>query len=167
MPEPLVKQKEKEIQLVVFNLGDKEFGLEITSVVEVSRMLEVTRIPQAPGFIEGVINLRGEIVPVIDLAGEFGTAKTREYAKDSRIIVAESGGETAGLVVDKVPEVLRILEKDNLPAPEMIQKKLKNDYLKGVAKIGNRLIVVLDIDRILQHEQLEAAGKLNKGREAA
>ena len=157
-PEEIVKGK--ELQLVIFRLRSEEFGTEIASVLEISRVLEITRIPQAPGFIEGVVNLRGQVIAVIDLAKQFGLPPQPELPKTARIIIAEVAGETIGLIVDEVPEVLRVGEETIEPTPEIIQAEIKRDYLRGVAKSGDRLILLLDLQKVLASQELEAVGKM-------
>ena len=155
--------KAKEIQLVIFRLREEEFGVEINSVVEISRMLDITRLPEAPGFIEGVVNLRGQVIPVVDLAKQFHLPPQAERPKTARVVVIEVGGETLGLLVDDVPEVLRVPENEIEAPPELVQGDAKSDYVKGVAKFGERLVVVLDLNRLLSPREVEAAGKTGKG----
>jgi len=157
-----IKPKGKELQLVIFRLRDEEFGVGIGSVLEISRVLDITHIPQAPDFIEGVINLRGQVVAVVDLAGQFGLQPRPELPKTARIIVVNVSGETIGLVVDEVPEVLRIAEEDIEPTPEIIQTEIRRDYIKGVGKTGDRLIVLLDIDKVLAPHEIEQIGKISR-----
>lgn len=158
------KQKGREIQIVVFRLGDEEFGVEINQVREIVRMMEITRIPEAPGFMEGVINLRGQVIAVIDLARQFNLEQVTEASKTARIIVVEVRDITVGMLVDEVPEVLRIAEEDIKPTPEVIQSRIKTDYIRGVGKLEDRLIVMLDLSRVLAPQELECAGQIEKGR---
>ncbi len=155
-----VKSKGKEIQLVIFRLRDEEFGVDISSVLEISRVLDITHIPQAPGFIEGVINLRGQVMAVVDLARQFGLKPQAELPKTARIIVVNVSDETIGLIVDEVPEVLRIAEVDIEPTPEIIQTEIKKDYIKGVGKLGDRLVILLDIDKVLAPHEIEQVSKI-------
>lgn len=148
MPVKELKEKVKEIQLVVFRLCDQEFALEVSTVLEASRMLEITRIPEAPGYIEGVVNLRGDVIAVADLAKQFGLERRGGYSKSARIVVVQAGPETVGLIVDEVPEVIRIPEENIQATPELIQTKLKQEYVRGVAKLGERLIVVLNLNSL-------------------
>lgn len=155
-----IKSKGKEKQLVIFCLRDEEFGVDISSVLEISRVLEITKIPQAPGFIEGVINLRGKVLAVIDLAKQFGLAEEPQLPKTARIIVVEMHDKNVGLIVDEVPEVIRISEENVEPTPEIIQSEVKRDYIKGVAKLGTRLIILLDLKKILAPHEVDAVGKI-------
>ena len=159
-----VMQQEKEVQLVVFRLRDEEFGAEIGSVLVITRVLEITHLPEAPSFITGMVNLRGQVIPVVDLARQFSLPSQPALPKTARIIVAEVGGETVGLLVDEVPEVLRISETDLEPPPELIQSEAGQAHVKWVAKLGERLVIVLDLNKTLTLHQVEAAGKLAEGR---
>ena len=152
------QKKSREIQLVIFRLREEEFGAEIDLVLEISRVLPVAHLPEAPGFIEGVVNLRGQVIPVIDLARQFGLKAQAELPKTARIMVAEVNGETVGLIVDEVPEVLRVPEDEIEPTPEFVQSDVKQDYVKGVAKLGERLVIVLDLNKVLATKRSASAG---------
>lgn len=154
MPEAKTHEKEKEIQLVLFKLGREEFGADISSVLEISRILEITHLPQAPGFIEGVVNLRGKVVPVVDLRRQFGMTAQTERTKNARIILVDIHKETVGFLVDEVPEVLRLPESSLEAAPELIQSNIKKDYVKGIGKLGSRLILLLDWEKILAPQEI-------------
>ena len=155
--------KGKELQLVIFRLRGEEFGAEITSVLEISRVLEITHIPEAPGFVEGVVNLRGQVIAVVDLAKQFGLTPQVELPKSARIVVVEVSGETIGLIVDEVPEVLRVAEEAVEPTPEIIQTEVKRDYLRGLAKLGDRLILLLDLHKLLAPQKLEQVSRVTQG----
>lgn len=155
------KPEGRKIQIVIFRLGNEEFGAPINSVLEISRMMDITRIPQAPGFIEGMINLRGQVIAVIDLKRQFNFLSSRPFPKTSKIVVVQVKEETFGLIVDDVPEVLRVPEGDIETAPEAIQSGIKRHYISGVAKVGERLIIVLDLARILTPDEVESMGKLS------
>lgn len=159
MPEKVVKRGE-EIQLVTFRLRDEEFGVDISQVREIVRMMDITHIPEAPGFIEGVINLRGQVIAVIDLAKQFGLIPKEKPEKTDRIVVVEVGEQTVGMIVDEVPEVLRIAKEDIEPTPEIIQTEVKEDYIKGVGKIGDRLLILLDLNKVLAPHEVEELGKI-------
>jgi len=107
------------IQLVSFKLGEEEFGIDILKVQEINRMVEITKVPQAPHFCEGVINLRGKVIPVIDLRLKF-TMEAKERDKDSRIVVCDVNGVVIGMIVDAVEEVLRIPSSTVEPAPDIV-----------------------------------------------
>lgn len=161
-----LKVKVPEIQLVIFRLRDEEFGVAISEVREIVRMMAITHIPEAPGFIEGVINLRGQVIAVVDLAKQFGLAGQAELPKTARIVVVELQGKTVGLIVDEVPEVLRISEDNIEPTPEMIETEVHRDYLKGVGKLEDRLIIFLDLEKVLKPHEVEAVDKIVEKQEA-
>ena len=158
-----VMTKSKETQLVIFRLREEEFGIEINSVLEISRMLEITYLPQTTSFIEGVVNLRGQVIPVVDLGKRFGFKTQAPVTKAARIIVVEISRETLGLLVDEVPEVIRISETEIKPPPDVIQNNEKQDYIKGVAKLGERLVVVLDLAKVLSPEECVVTQKAVNG----
>jgi len=140
-----------EIQLVVFTLkqGDMicEYGVPITKVQEIITMAKPTKLPQAPVFVEGIINLRGKIIPIIDLKKRFQMGSS-EFTTVTRSVVVEVAGQTVGIIVDEVSEVLRISDNDIESAPAIIGG-IAADYLTGVGKIDGRLLVLLDMDKIL------------------
>lgn len=157
-----IKSAGKEIQLVIFNLSDEEFGLDISRVREIIRIQDITPMPKAPDFIEGVINLRGQVIAVMDLAKRFGLKEFKKTDK-SRIVVSEVKENTAGLIVDEVPEVLRIAEDNIDPTPEMIETQVHSDFIKGVGKLENRLVILLNAEKILSHEELKQVNELGGG----
>ena len=140
-----------EEQLVVFDLGAESYGVEIGRVQEIIRMTSITRLPRAPEFVEGVINLRGRVIPVIDLRKRFGLPGEDE-AKGSRIVVMDVADQTLGMVVDGVSEVLRISAKEVEP-PSPVVTTIDSDYLRGIAKLEGRLIILLDLDRLLSWDE--------------
>ena len=138
---------EAEKQLVVFDLADEGYGVDIGSVREIIRMQEITKVPRAPDFVEGVINLRGRVIPVIDLRKRFGFDAT-EMTKDTRIVVVDIGGQDIGVVVDAVTEVLRLSADKVEPASSVITT-VDSEYLLGIAKLEERLIILLDLQQAL------------------
>jgi purine-binding chemotaxis protein CheW len=141
------------LQLVVFELGGEEFGVEIMNVQEIIRMPEMTQIPQSPDFVEGVINLRGRIIVVVNLSKRFNM-RSRDAGDNSRIIVVEIGNAVVGMIVDSVNEVLRIPASSVEPAPELVISKISRNYLKGVGKIDKRLLILLDLARVMTVEEV-------------
>lgn len=125
-----------ERQLVVFSLGNEEFGVDINEVNSIIKMVPITRIPNSQNFIEGVINLRGRIIVVVDLAKKLGLPG-KERDKDSRIIVIETKENMIGMIVDHSREAIRISEDQIQPPPALITQKINSDYLEGVAIIKN------------------------------
>ncbi len=148
------------VQLISFRLRDEEFGVDIGSVREITRVADITHIPEVPSFIRGVTNLRGQVVAVIDLAEQFRLAAQEELPDSARIIVTEFNGRTVGMLVDEVPGVLKITEEDIEPTPEVIQSEVSKDYIKGVGKLDNRLIILLDFEKVLSPHEVEEIDKM-------
>lgn len=148
------------LQLVVFHLGGEEFGIDINQVQEIIRMPEITQIPQAPDFVDGVINLRGKILVVLDLNKKFNIGG-KEIDKDSRIVVVEVNGNTLGVVVDSVSEVLQLDTASIEKAPEIIASKVGTEYIQGVGKLEDRLLILLNIERILSVDEIGAVQNLD------
>jgi purine-binding chemotaxis protein CheW len=156
--EETTSQSENELlQLVTFVVGTEEFAVPILSVQEINRMMQITRVPQSPAFVEGVINLRGKIIPVVDLRRRFGLAQAQESV-DSRIVVVEVAGRVIGFTVDRVNEVLRIPTSIVEPAPAMVTG-LDTDYVQGVGKLDDRLLILLDLVRLFEGEDLDPTGR--------
>lgn len=143
------------LQLASFELADEEYALDISAVQEIVRMSSVTRVPRAPAFVEGVINLRGKIVPVLDLRKRFGMTPI-EPTKATRIIIVEIAGKTVGLLVDGVREVLRLSSDAIEPTPDLVSSDLDAAFLRGVGKLGDRLILLLELSRLLTGEEVQA-----------
>jgi purine-binding chemotaxis protein CheW len=143
-----------EEQLVTFKLGKEEFGVDIMKVQEIIKIPPVTFVPRAPRFIEGVINLRGNVIPVISLKERF-KMEINGSTNDARIIVIQVNGRTMGVMVDQVTEVIRIPE-DAIEPPPPVAVGIDSGYLRGVGKIEDRLIVLLELDTIIDKEQLIA-----------
>lgn len=147
-----------EEQLVVFDLGDEVYGIDISKVQEIIRMQDITQVPGAPSFVEGVINLRGKIIPVVDLHRRFGLSPT-PVTKASRIVVVETDGFVIGMVVDAVSEVLRI-STNCVEPPSPIVAGVDSEYIRGIAKLENRLVILLQLDKVLTSEQKEVLPEL-------
>ncbi len=139
------------VQLVTFSLGTEEFSIDILKVQEIIRPMDITRVPGAPGFIEGVINLRGKVIPVMDLRKRLGMPP-QEETRDTRIVVVEVGGKTVGLKVDSVSEVLR-LPTDRIEPPPTFDSVQDTDCIQGVGKLEDRLIILLDVEKVLGPEE--------------
>ena len=139
------------IQIVSFRLAKETFGVAITKVREIILMCGITRVPQTPHYVKGLINLRSTVIPVIDLRTLFGLPEG-EQTTDSRIMVLQVGTKTVGIVVDGVDEVLRIA-KDQIAPPPPTVASLGNEYLSGLVKLENLLLILLDIDKILGQEE--------------
>ena len=139
------------IQLVSFKLGKEEFGVDILKVQEINRMLEITEMPNSPDFVEGIVNLRGRIIPVIDLKKRLNLP-IKEHDNSTRIIVVELGGKTVGFIVDEVSEVLRIESNITEPPPEMVAG-IESDFITAVAKLEDKLLILLDLNKVLSQEE--------------
>ena len=139
-------------QLVVFQLAAGSFGLDIQYVREINRLTEVTPIPTAPRYVEGIMNLRGTVVPVVSLGLRFGLEKS-EVTKDTRIVVIESNNNVLGLVVDQVSEVLRLPSSDVESASNMATGGVNVEFIDGVGKVGDRLILLLAPDKLFTAEE--------------
>jgi purine-binding chemotaxis protein CheW len=134
------------LQLVTFKLENEEFGVDILKVQEINRMMTITKIPNAPNFIEGVINLRGKIIPIVDLRKRLGF-HNGTYDKSTRIIVVELDGLVLGFIVDSVSEVLRINETTVEPPPSIVAG-IDSEYIEGVGKLDDRLLILLQLNKI-------------------
>jgi purine-binding chemotaxis protein CheW len=134
------------IQLVSFHVGGEEFGLDILRVQEIIRIQSLTRVPNSPDFVDGVINLRGKIIPVIALRKRFGLPE-QAHDKQTRIVVVEVNGNVLGFIVDSVSEVLRIPAGTVEPPPRL--GKVEREYVSGVGKLDDRLLILLDVDRLM------------------
>jgi len=144
----------EEIQLVTFNLGNEQFAIGIDEVKEINRIDMITSIPQAASFILGVMNLRGNVIPVIDLRTRFGLP-ARKIDHQSRVIIVNLLNKLTGLVVDSVSEVLRMPKNNIEPTPDIMQSDLNTDFLRGVCKLdkARKMLMLIAVDKILSKEQ--------------
>lgn len=150
----LVKKAEEaghELQLVAFCLQGEEFAVDIQKVREVLKITQITPLPQSLDFIEGVINLRGEVIPVVDLRKRFRIAGSGETGKN-RIIIVEIQENLVGLIVDSVTEVLHLTASAVEPPPRRLAGT-RTDFIQGVGKLGDRLLIILDLEKILSSEE--------------
>lgn len=146
-----VSREQREEHLVVFRLADEYYGLDIGAVQEIILWQSVTRVPLTPEFVEGIINLRGSVIPVIDLRKRFGL-KCAEPGRETRTVVVEIGALVVGLVVDGVSEVLRV-PGDRISPPSAVISGVETELVRGVAKTDDRLIILLDADQILEQRE--------------
>ncbi|MEN6356097.1 MAG: chemotaxis protein CheW [Armatimonadota bacterium] len=151
-------------QIVVFDLAHEFYGVDIGAVNTIIRMQEITRIPRTPEFVEGVINLRGSIVPVIDLRKRFGLP-VGDATKSSRIVVVEAAGQMIGMVVDAVAETLR-LSADMIEPPSPVVVNANSAYVRGVGKQDNRLVILIDLEKVLTDKELDSLSKVERRSEA-
>jgi len=141
------------VQLVGFSLGDEEYGLDIRKIQEINRMTEITWVPRTPEFVMGVINLRGKVIPVINLRKRFGLP-SKERTKDTRIIIVEIKDRVVGILVDSVSEVIRIPDSTIEPAPDIVMG-IDTQYIDGIDKLRDKLLILLNIDKVLSREAVE------------
>jgi purine-binding chemotaxis protein CheW len=139
--------KEGLVQLVSFKIGDEEFGVQILKVQEIVRMMEITKVPKSPPFVEGIVNLRGRIIPVIDMRKRFNLPP-KQRDRDTRIIVVGLEQGTVGFIVDAVSEVLRIPINTIESTPQLVLG-VDTEYISGVGKLQDKLLIILDLDKIL------------------
>ena len=147
---------------LTFKLGAEEFGLEILKVQEIIKMMDITRVPRTPDFVRGVINLRGKVIPVVDLRLRFGMEPKATTDKTCVIVVQvrrENLTVTMGTIVDEVSEVLDIGGEQIEPAPEF-GEMVNTDFIVGMGKVGKRVVMLLDVDKVLSQQELDLVGKV-------
>ena len=147
-------QQLSEVQLVTFMLGAEEYGVPISQIQEIDRLAKITKVPKAAEFIEGITNLRGEVIPVLDTRKRFDL-QVKPSDDRTRIIIVDLGGVKTGLVVDSVREVLNLATKDIAPPPEAIGSGIDQHFISGIGKVdaGKRMIVLIDVEKILSHQE--------------
>ena len=144
-----LSDKEQLIQLVGFKIGKEVFGVDILMVQEIIRSAPITYVPNSPEFVEGVINLRGNIIPVIDLRKRLNL-HSASYAKERDwILILDIAGRVTGFIVDSVTEVIKVQENNIDPPPEILVAGLQSQYIRGVCEIDSHLLILLDFNRIL------------------
>jgi purine-binding chemotaxis protein CheW len=142
-----------EMQYVVFKLGEERFCVDISNVSGITEYREITGVPNAPVYIEGVVNLRGDIIPVVNLKKRFNITAT-ELSEETRIVNINFSGKDIGFLVDEASQVLRITSDNIDPAPDIIKGK-NGEYIAGIAKIDNQIAIVLDLEHIFNEEERE------------
>ncbi|SRR5258708_28487151 len=151
-------------QMVVFELDKEEYAVPITEVQEVVKIPEITPVPQSPKFILGIMNLRGKIIPILDLEKRFNLMVENKGVPEHIIVTEDSKGTPFGIQVDKVAEVLKIPQNSIQPSPKMITNKISAEYLKGVAVIkrgvSERVLLIIDLEKLLTAEDLEGIQKV-------
>jgi purine-binding chemotaxis protein CheW len=144
-----------ELQLVSFKLGKETFAVNVSQVREIGKVERITHVPKMPDFIEGVMNLRGQITTIIDLRRRFGIRSEEERTAQSRIIVAEIGDSQLGIIVDSVEDVIRVSSQNISDPPKTITKKVDSSFLTGICKLPEDLVMLLDISKLLSVEEIE------------
>lgn len=159
-----VKESEQKIssgellQLVSFHLGDEEYAADILNIQGINRMVDVTKVPNTPEYVEGIINLRGKVIPIIDLRKRL-MLPVKEYDKNTRFIVIELEQNVVGFIVDSVNEVLRI-DSNLTEAPPQSVSNVNTEFITSVAKLEDRLIILLDMDKILSENEQKQLGNI-------
>lgn len=146
------------MQLVTFRLGAEEYAVDVADVQEIVRLTAITAVPRSAPHVEGVVNLRGRIVPVIDLARRFGVPASPR-SKTTRIVITVVNGHTVGMLVDAVSEVLRLSRAAVAPPPEVLTAGLREEFVTGIGQLDDRLLFMLDLARVLAAEDVEALGQ--------
>jgi purine-binding chemotaxis protein CheW len=164
----LAQESIDEEQLVTFSIGKEEYGIRIMQVQEINRLADVTHVPRAPYFIDGMTNLRGNVIPVINIRRLFNLEE-READDRTRVIIVDIDGNKTGLRVDAVNEVLRLSRNDIDPAPDIVTENGAGKLMQGICKIenGNRMVVLLDVSEILDKKEMKNLQALNSGHEDA
>jgi purine-binding chemotaxis protein CheW len=159
----MAKVKSNEVsdllQLVSFKMGNEEYAIDILNVKEINRMVNITKVPNSPAFVEGIINLRGQVIPVVNLRTKLGMSKI-EHDKDTRIVVVDLSGRTVGFLVDAVSEVLRIPRNITEAPPEITTGK-NSEYITAVGKLEDRLLTLIDLSKVLVHEEKKIIEMVN------
>jgi purine-binding chemotaxis protein CheW len=145
-------QHDKLIQLVSFNLDEEEYGVDVLKVREIIRMPVVTRVPNTPHYVEGVINLRGKVIPIISMRRKFGLPET-ESDKQTRIMVMDVEGELMGFIVDAVSEVIRISGSEIQPSPAVVASSIDQECIAGVINQAERLLVLLELEKMFSGDE--------------
>ncbi len=143
------RETNSTLQLVIFNLGDEKYGVETSQVKEIIKVEEITSIPNAPDYVEGVINLRGQITTIINLRRRFGM-EPKPIDNDTRIIVFEHKGSTIGMMVDTVTEVRYLAKKDIEELPNIVTNRSESKFLTGVGKLPDGLLILVDLEKVME-----------------
>lgn len=151
----------EEKKVIVFTLGVEEYGVEVEKVRTIERMQPMTRVPKTPEFIKGVINLRGVVIPIIDLRARFGL-ELAEYTDNTRIIIVSTEDLEVGLIVDSANDVID-LDTDNIDTPPEVVGGIKAKYLDGIARVGEkRLLVLLNLEQVLEKSEIQQLERIEE-----
>lgn len=153
-------KNEELIQLVSFMLSDEEYGVEVLKVREIIRMPTITKMPNVPSYVEGIINLRGKVIPIVSMRKRFGLIDN-ENNSHTRIIIMDVAGSLTGFIVDAVSEVIRIHSSEIQPPPSMVMSGgVGQEFITGVFNHAERLLIIMDIDRMFSDDERENIGSL-------
>ena len=147
------------IQLVSFKLDNEEYGIEVLKVREIIRMIPITHMPNSSQFVEGIINLRGKIIPVVSMRKKFGL-QDLDNSSQTRIVVMDINGELMGFIVDSVSEVIRISGSEIQPPPNVVSGGIDQECITGVINQAERLLVLLDLERLFSQEEKKLISEL-------
>lgn len=147
-----VAERGELIQLVSFSLAQEEYGVDVLKVREIIRMPSITRVPNTPHYVEGVINLRGKVIPIISMRKRFSLSEA-EYDKQTRIMVMDVAGELMGFIVDAVSEVIRISGSEIQPSPAVVTSGIDQECIAGVINQAERLLVLLDLEKMFSLDE--------------
>lgn len=153
-----VKSINDEMQLVIFKLGTEEFGVDIAQVREIIRVGEITRIPGSPGYVDGVINLRGQVTTVVNLRARLGL-DGKPMDNNARIMIMEVEKNVVGVIVDSVTEVKNMNSSQIEPLPEALSSSISSEYIQGVGKLDKRLLILVDLKQVIRDD----IGKVAQG----
>jgi purine-binding chemotaxis protein CheW len=153
-------QHDELVQLVSFMLAEEEYGVEVLKVREIIRMPTITKMPNTLQYIEGIINLRGKVIPIISMRKRFGLVES-ENNSQTRIIIMDVAGSLTGFIVDGVSEVIRIHSSEIQPPPSMVLSGgIGQEFITGVFNHAERLLIIMDVDRMFSNEERESFGEL-------
>lgn len=155
-----MKNSTREMKAIVFRLKNEEYGVDVQQVRSIERLEHITRVPNAPAFVKGVINLRGVVTPVIDLRKRFGMEEA-PYTDQNRIIIVRIGEVEVGLIVDAANDVIDI-PLDQIEATPQIVGGVEAEYLRGVAKLGDRLLILLNLEKVLLMDEVEQLNRIEE-----
>jgi len=147
------------IQLVSFHLDNEEYGVEVLKVREIIRMVNITHMPNTPHYVEGIINLRGKVIPIISMRKRFGLMDV-EHNNQTRVVIMDVAGELLGFTVDAVSEVIRVSATEVQPAPSVASGGIGQEYIEGVINHADRLLVLLNLDLMFSSEEKELFGSI-------
>lgn len=153
---------DSEIQLVSFKLGSETFAVNVEQVREIGKVDRITHVPKMPSFVEGVMNLRGQITTIIDLRRRFGILGDNARTSQSRVIVAEIGDIQIGIIVDSVQDVIRVPAKSLAPPPKTVSENVDAKFLTGICKMPDNLIMLIDLLTLLENKEIGQLTELRK-----
>ncbi len=152
-----IERNDERVQLVSFMLAGEEYGVEVLKVREIIRMVNITKMPNTPHYIEGIINLRGKVIPIISMRNRFGLCNTADSTQ-TRIMVMDVHGGLTGFIVDGVSEVIRIQSSEVQPPPNIVSGTVDQEFITGVFNHGDRMLIIMDTDRLFEGEAIAGLG---------